>query len=205
MSGSLAGAGFGLANAALSALTGEGVMILGPLVLTDFALPEKVSHGGSQAMTVHKLPGGARVVDTTGQDDADISFSGIFLGVTAVLQAALLDELRRAGQPLDLFWGFNALRVVIKDATLEDGFNRCDYRVTCVVLPDIADDGAGDDDGSAGTGEQPATPDAAAQQGNGGITRAAGARSAPTGRAADPFAGPGAPTPFTGSGLHDRG
>ena len=184
MSGSLAGLGFGLANAALSALSGEGVMILGPLVLTDFALPEKVGHGGSQAMTVHKLPGGARVIDTTGPDDADPDFSGIFLGGLSVLQAALLDEMRRAGQPVDLFWGFNALRVVVKEATLADGFNRCDYRVTCVVLPDIADDSQGDDDGSAGTGEAPATPDQAEQKGNGGLTRAAAARAAPTGNAA---------------------
>lgn len=184
MSGSLAGLAFGIGNAALSALTGGGVMILGPLVLTDFALPEKVGHGGSQAMTNHKLPGGARVFDTTGPDDADITFSGIFLGTLAGVEAALLDQLRQAGQPLDLFWGFNALRVIIKDASLEDSYMRCDYRVTCCVIPDITDDGAGDDDGSTGTGQPPATPDAAAQQGNGGLTRATAAHQAVTGRAA---------------------
>ena len=208
MSGSLAGIGtglaFGAANAALSALTGEGVMLLGPLVLTDFALPERVSHGGSQAMSVHKLLGGARIVDSNGPDDADISFGGIFLGITASVQSMVLDELRRQGKPVLLAWGFTAVRVVIQQASLEDSFMRCDYRITCTPVPDAPDDAADDGDGSTGDGEVPSTPDAAEQQGQGGLNRAAAVRATPARPAADPFGGAGLPNPSVGAGIRDR-
>ena len=182
MSGSLAGLALGAASLAASALTDTGYMLLGPLIFTDFALPERVGHGGSQALTVHKLPGGARIIDVMGQDPADITWSGMFLGLFAQDAAQQLDALWRAGQPLDLFWNTTLLTVVIRECTLEDRFMQTDYRLTCTVLPDILVAGSpdpGQADGSAGDGTPPATPDEAQQQGNAGLTRAAAASTPP--------------------------
>lgn len=183
MSGSLTGLALGAASLATSILADTGFMLLGPLVFTDFALPERVGHGGRQALTIHQLPGGARVIDAMGQDPADITWSGMFLGVLAQAQAQQLDALWRAGQPLDLFWGTTLLTVVIKECTLDDRYMQTDYRLTCTVLPDILVAGGtdpGQADGSGGDGTPPATPDAAQQQGNAGLTRAAAAAAPPT-------------------------
>lgn len=183
MSGALSAA-LPVAAAFVAAFTGNGVMVLGDLVLSDFALPERISYGGSQSMTVHKLPGGARVVDTMGPDEAEISWSGIFLGIAAELQAATLDAICRAAQPVLLAWGVHVVQVMIREVTFDGEFNRVNYRVSCTVLPDVAEQDLGGEaegaaDGSAGDGEPPATPDAAAQRGTASLSRAHAARALP--------------------------
>lgn len=183
MSGTLSAA-LPVAAAFVAAFTGNGVMVLGDLVLSDFALPERVSYGGAQAMTVHRLPGGARVIDTMGPDEAEISWSGIFLGIAAELQAATLDAIRQVGQPVLLAWGVHVVQVVVRDVTFDGEFNRINYRVSCTVLPDVAEQDLGGEaegaaDGSTGDGEPPATPDAAAQRGTASLSRAHAARALP--------------------------
>jgi len=56
------------------------ILILGPVAFDNFSPPERMPFGGKQAMAVHKYIGGSRVLDTTGPDDADIHWSGFFLG-----------------------------------------------------------------------------------------------------------------------------
>ena len=36
-------------------------LLLGPVLFQDFELPERISWGGKQRLTVHRLPGGTRV------------------------------------------------------------------------------------------------------------------------------------------------
>ena len=67
-------------------------VILGPVLLRDFEVPERISFGGRQAIVVHRLPGGARVIDAMGRDDAEIAFSGIFSGPDATRRARTLDR-----------------------------------------------------------------------------------------------------------------
>jgi hypothetical protein len=54
------------------------VLVLGPVAFSDFEDPERIRFGGAQRLAVHKLPGGARVIDALGPDDTEIGWSGIF-------------------------------------------------------------------------------------------------------------------------------
>src|SRR5258708_34428670 len=80
------------------------VLTLGPLLFTDFEVPESINVGGKQIRVVHKLVGGDRVIDAMGRDDDDIVWSGRFRGSAAEIRARLADFLRVQGQPLVLAW-----------------------------------------------------------------------------------------------------
>jgi hypothetical protein len=116
-------------------------VVLGTVSFTGIEAPERISFGGQQQMTVHKLPGGARVYDLMGPDDSDLDFSGIITGSNAPSKARSIDAMRTAGTPVPLTWpGFHKL-VIIRDF-------RCDYerggfwlpfRVSCSVVPQQPD------------------------------------------------------------------
>jgi hypothetical protein len=116
---------------------GYGTVTLGPVKFTGLGLPESLPIGGSQALTVHKLPGGARIVDAMGQDDADISWSFILDQQDASTTARTLDKLRRSGTVITLAWDVFSYQVVVKEF-------RCDTRfvppmkcqITCLVVQD---------------------------------------------------------------------
>src|SRR5690242_17085448 len=78
------------------------VLVLGPVAFSDFEVPERIRFGGAQRLTVHKLPGGARVIDALGPDDTELGWSGIFAGPDATERALLLDQLRVRGAVLPL-------------------------------------------------------------------------------------------------------
>jgi len=113
-----------------------GPISLGSFVFSGFEVPASVAWGGQQAHTVHKLPGGGRVVDVTGRDDRPVEWSGIFLGQGAEQRAIQLDGLRNAGRPLMLTWGQHNLQVLI--ASFEAETRQIDahvsYRISCTVL-----------------------------------------------------------------------
>src|SRR5689334_14980148 len=62
-------------------------LLIGPVLLEAFELPARVGWGGRQRMAVHRLPGGRRVIDAMGRDDADIAWTGVFTGSDAVARA----------------------------------------------------------------------------------------------------------------------
>ena len=114
-------------------------LLLGPVVFTDFEVPCGINFGGKQRMAVHRLPGGARVIDVLGRDDTDISFSGIFCGDNATLRARLLDEMRALGALLPLTWDVFFYTVVISQFQADYATsNWIPYKITCTVLRDEA-------------------------------------------------------------------
>ncbi|MBV9784777.1 MAG: hypothetical protein JO264_13290 [Acidisphaera sp.] len=117
----------------------ESLLLLGPVVFQAFEIPERISFGGAQHLAVHRLPGGARVIDALGRDDAEISWSGIFSGGDATERARLLDVLRAAGGVLPLTWDIFYYSAVI--AKFEADYRHgwwIPYRITCTVLRDEA-------------------------------------------------------------------
>jgi len=115
----------------------NGTLLLGPVVFLDFEVPEHIGFGGAQRLAVHRLPGGGRVIDALGRDDADIGWSGIFSGPDAADRARLLDILRAQGQVLTLTWDAFYYSVVI--ARFEAQYVRANwvtYRLVCTVLRD---------------------------------------------------------------------
>ena len=114
-------------------------LLLGPIAFKDFEVPAGIKFGGTQRLAIHRLPGGARVIDALGRDDANLTFSGIFTGSDATLRARSVDELRSTGLPLPLTWDVFFYSVII-DSFQADYLNGnwIPYRISCTVIRDEA-------------------------------------------------------------------
>jgi hypothetical protein len=101
----------------------------------DYAPPTKMSFGGQQAMIVHKLPGGSRVIDTLGPDEDDINWNGFFFTPNALYNCQTLDALRAAGQVVTLTYAGMSRQVVVKHfkAEIRRYPNWVEYDIGCVV------------------------------------------------------------------------
>jgi hypothetical protein len=111
------------------------VLILGPFVFEEFAVPERLPLGGAQAMHVHKLPGGRRVIDTMGPNDRDRSFTAAHWGSRALSDHLTLDAMRVAGTALAYTNGAEARSVVISDYTADvEKFNYIPFSITLVPI-----------------------------------------------------------------------
>lgn len=114
-------------------------LLLGPIVFRDFEIPSGVNFGGRQRLALYRLPGGSRVIDALGRDDAQINFSGIFAGSSATLRARSLDELRVAGAALPLTWDVLFYTVLISEFRADYRTSWwIPYRIVCTVLQDEA-------------------------------------------------------------------
>ena len=108
---------------------------LGTFEFTNFEVPEQMPWGGAQKLNVHKMPGGARVIDNMGRDDHAITWAGVFLGSDHASRAAALNSLRLQGQPLPLAWGPHFRTVVISDfSPVTVGPGRTNYSITVEIL-----------------------------------------------------------------------
>lgn len=113
-----------------------GGVVLGDFTFAGFEVPESVPIGGAQSMTVHRLPGGDRVVDLMGDDLADISWSGTFLDGNPEARARQLDQMRSDGMPLPLHFGHSFYTVLIRSLTATVQYGRVGYSIACLVLRD---------------------------------------------------------------------
>ncbi len=112
-------------------------LLLGPVLFDSFELPERIVWGGRQRLSVHLLPGGTRIIDAMGRDDAVITWSGVFSGSEGVARARLLDVLRSEGGVWPLTWDTFFYSVVIAEFRAEfTRVNWIPYCVTCTVLRD---------------------------------------------------------------------
>lgn len=114
-------------------------LLLGPIVFQEFEVPARINLGGLQRVAVHRLVGGARVIDALGRDDAEIQFAGVFSGRDATLRARAVDELRALGTPLPLSWDVFYYTVILTrfDADYRNGW-WIPFRIACTVLRDEA-------------------------------------------------------------------
>jgi hypothetical protein len=115
------------------------VLTLGGLELDGFEIPAGVRFGGAQRVVVHRLIGGARVIDTLGRDDAALRWSGIISGTDAADRARAFDAMRAAGQTLELAWNAFAYSAIITELDLD--FSSpwwIPYRIACTVVADLA-------------------------------------------------------------------
>jgi hypothetical protein len=124
-------------NAFSSLFGGYGTVTLGSVTFTGQEVPEHIEIGGAQALTTHKLPGGARVVDAMGRDDIPLTWSGVMLGAGSEARMLSIDAIRVAGQPITLAFGTSSYTVVVSDfkGTYRRA-NFCEYTITCEVVQD---------------------------------------------------------------------
>jgi hypothetical protein len=110
---------------------------LGPIGFDSFELPGRIRFGGRQRLAIHALPGGARVVDAMGRDDAPLSWAGVFSGPDATSRAVTLDLLRAQGAELSLAWDVFSYVVVVSEFTASyQRQNWIPYRIVCTVVFD---------------------------------------------------------------------
>lgn len=118
----------------------SGTLWLGPLALQGFELPDGIGWGGRQHLAVHHLPGGARVIDSLGRNDAPITWQGVFTGEDAAIRARLVDLMRADGSVWPLTWAGFFYSVVVSAFRADfERSNWIPYRIACTVLRDEAE------------------------------------------------------------------
>lgn len=111
---------------------------LGDFVFQREEIPEHIGFGGDQALVVHRLVGGARVIDSMGRDDMPLQWAGLLRGPNALDRARYLDGLRVAGNALVLSW--HELQYMVAIRTFHASFERfyqIPYSITCEVIQDL--------------------------------------------------------------------
>jgi hypothetical protein len=139
MSGSIAAAAVGVADLAVSLFgAGNQAVSLGSFVFAGYEVPERITWGGHQSLSVKKLVGGQRVIDAMGRDDSDIAWSGIFLSADASQRADQLDKLRVGGQQQKLIFSGRSYTVVIRSFRADQRkTNHVPYSIVCTILQDM--------------------------------------------------------------------
>lgn len=114
-------------------------LVLGPVAFRDFEVPERIVFGGTQKLAVHELPGGGRVIDVMGAQDADLVWSGVFSGADAAERVRLLDGLRLLAAEVALSWDVFAYTVIIERLQAEYTSPWwIPYHLTCKIVQDPA-------------------------------------------------------------------
>jgi hypothetical protein len=124
-------------GSAIKDLLDGAALTIGGVGFEGFEVPEKMGFGGQQQLTVHKLPGGARVIHAMGPDDRNMEWSGFFRGPQAVSRARQIDAMRIAGKAIDLTWSDFTKKVVIQNFQVDytKGGFLLPYQISCVVVP----------------------------------------------------------------------
>lgn len=122
-----------------------GGVLLGAFIPTGLDVPEKLPFGGTQQTTVHKLLGGAKVIDLMGPDEHDITLEGILTGPLAAANALIIDTMRQTGQAVPLIWPGDARTVIVTafQCQYANGGAILHYSITCMVIPDVLSNAAG--------------------------------------------------------------
>lgn len=111
---------------------------LGDFVFAGMEMPESLRFGGTQALVVHRLIGGQKVVDAMGPDDAPPEWGGWFRGENALARARYLDTLRKQGKALTFTYSEFRYLVLINSYTAD--FQRpyqIPYRISLEVVEDL--------------------------------------------------------------------
>lgn len=113
-------------------------LTLDSFTFQGFEIPERIPLGGAQALVIHKLPGGARVIQAMGRDDDPIQWNGMFLGSNALDRTRLLDAMRVAGKPVVLSFLELKYNVAIKSFKFTvEAFYRVLYTIELEVINDL--------------------------------------------------------------------
>lgn len=110
---------------------------LGGYVLTGWEIPEQITWGGAQRMNVHKFVGGSRYIDVMGQDNDAVTWSGRFLGPDASFRADEIDQMRKAGEVVELIFAGRYYQAVIASLSLQQQTQfLIPYKISLTILTD---------------------------------------------------------------------
>lgn len=118
-------------------MNADTILSLGDVFFSRYEVPEKITIGGTQALVVHELIGGTRIVDAMGRKDMPLEWHGLFLGDNALDRARLLNNMRINGKMLELnFFEFKYNVVIEKFEADFERFYRIPFSISCVVVED---------------------------------------------------------------------
>ena len=126
-----------VAGQVASLLSQPAPLIIGTLILEGYEVPSRITVGGAQAVMIHKLPGGGRIIDAMGADEGAITWRGVFVGPDAAQRARSLDTMRVQGIPQVLSFGDYTFNVIVVHCEY-DYQNRgavISYRVRTEIVP----------------------------------------------------------------------
>lgn len=111
-------------------------LVLGGIAFDDWSTPSRMPFGGKQALAIHKLPGGSRVVDELGPDEMDIAFTGTLWGDGSFDNGVALDALRSGGQIVPLMYCGQFYQVIVQECSVivERFPQYAAYNVSCLVV-----------------------------------------------------------------------
>jgi hypothetical protein len=113
-------------------------LVLGSVTFSTFEIPERISFGGKQKLVVHTMPGGGRIVDAMGQDDAPIRWSGVFSGANAAERVRTLERFRQGGAQLQLSWDAWLFQVIVQEFEADfENTSWIPYKIELCVLPPL--------------------------------------------------------------------
>jgi len=113
------------------------IVRLGEFIFTRSEVPDFIPFSGSQAIAVHQLVGGKRVVDAMGVLEPDISWSGTFIGTGMVDKARYLDQLMRDANVLTFSYNQFRYTVLIKQFLPKYRDSYIDYSITLQVVENL--------------------------------------------------------------------
>lgn len=122
---------------------------LGNFIFAHTEIPESIPMPTKQKTVVHRLVGGARVIDTLGVDYDLMSWSGILVGSQAMGRSESIQSMVEAGLPVLLSWSEYQYQVIITSFVPE--FEReyqIPYRIECEVIQDLSNTLNGDSSSS---------------------------------------------------------
>lgn len=111
------------------------IIQIADVAFTGFEIPQSVDLGGDQSTVIHKMLGGARIIDALGMDEAPITWEGRFRGAEAVGRAQRLDALRQQGLPVQLTIYTMKRSVIIRSFKWDFmQYYEIPYSITCEVI-----------------------------------------------------------------------
>ena len=112
-------------------------VILGSMTLEGHEAPSEIGIGGRQAHTLHRLPGGGRIIDAMGPDENTVAWKGLFIGPSAASRVRDLDSMRVQGIPVGLSFGDYQFTVLIVgfDYSYRDRGAIISYKVRTEIVP----------------------------------------------------------------------
>jgi hypothetical protein len=117
------------------------LLSLGGFTFSGWSIPERISGGGKQRLAIHRLTGGARVIDVMGWDANKVGFSGRFRGAAAMSGIRLLETLARVGVPVVLSYWTNRYQVLVGEFSWQfERYYEISYTLSLEVLADLTQD-----------------------------------------------------------------
>ncbi len=114
-------------------------LTLGDFQFQNMEVPANIIVAAGQRAVMHKLIGGARVIDTMGPDPGPLSWSGMLLGSQALARALALKQMSDAGKQVRLSFSQFSFWVVITQCALDfEAEFRIPYQIICEIAADAA-------------------------------------------------------------------